>query len=306
VADLWYSSEAALPPFRAPVRVQWNGRVFIAVRTMHPKKGKPTWATFHNGDAVFLPPKGRSRQWGENPQFWQPENVDTWKHELPSPVRLQNGVSWETVDTSPRELGRPGLDDWWRDATHVRYSPQGEISMEEAEARLMRAICTGWTITPGGPRMSINATIISRLSETRSDLTTEYDHDTGQFLDADKDWRPPFRPTGADQDDFLVALSWFAALNPVEFWHKDRRVGALNRAQKVLCSRAMDPPLPWVYLGQRFQVTDERMRQVYKESIEKVWRAANGMPVFRHLTPVDQMAALRGRNRDYAQRGRGE
>jgi hypothetical protein len=300
----WFRSSDMLPPFRIRVRVLWKGRIFEATRTAHPtkKRADPVWVTFANGEMVILPPKGRARSWGNNPDIWQPIDPTDWDFDLPRPTPEQPDISWHSHGL-PAEMARPDVDDWWRDASQIRYSERGQISEREAEGRVMRAICTGWTINVGAPQMSTNAAVIARLSETKSQLAGEFDHDSGQFIDANADWRPPFQPTGQDRDDFLLSMTWFTALNPPELRHKERMTGHLNRSQRVLCGRAMDPPLSWVFLGGREQVSDERIRQVYQQSVERVWRAANGMPVFKHVTPIDQIEALRGRNRAHATKG---
>lgn len=321
MSDDWYRSADMLPPLHKRVRVHWAGRVLSAIRTMHPTKKRLTWVTIRDGELEFLPPKGRARSWGDDPPFWQPEDPATWTDPLPAaiyipePKRYVPSLVYGAVEEATaadlaremeadRESARASKDEalskteraplhWWRDATLIQYSPQGSISLREAEGRVMRAICTSWDISNGAPRLSTNAATIARMSYSRLDLS--------QDGVAHKDWRPPFEHNGRDEDDFLLASSWFNALNPPEFWKSERKLGAYNRAQQILVGRAMDPPLSWTYLGLRYGVTDERVRQIYKETIEKIWRAANGLAVHRHVRLRDYMHELRERNKAYAQ-----
>lgn len=286
--EAWFATDSMPPPLRVRVRISWAGREFEAVRLVHPKKKRILWATIIDGEAVYLPPKGRNKIWGEHPQLWQPVDMATWEHALPEPQRLaipnwprpQEIVSRETSSWD-------GM--WWRDVTLIAYSSSGEISRREAEGRLMRALNTNLRIKVERPGFQSCSDVLARLSQEKMDLET--DEPLGH------DWRPPFEPLGVDLDDFLTAMAWFRALNPREMWHKRRRFGDMNRAQAVLLYRSLDPPASWDFIGRKWGVSGERVRQIYKSSLDKIERAANGRPVFKHVRVTDPMIEVRERNR---------
>lgn len=292
--DAWYSVQAMLPPLRVKVRSLWAGRIFETVRTVHPKKKRVVWATYKDGEVEYLPPKGRSRIWGDAPTLWQPVDPSLWQHALPEPVAL-SAPEWPPkpipVETADWTRG-DGL--WWRDATQLSYSLLGEISRTEAEGRVMRALNTNWRVQVESPRDQTNAELIARLGQERWLPTAESEEPLRH------DWRPPFEPLGADLDDFLRAMAWFAALNPKELWHKRRKHGDYNRAQAVLVYRAMDPPSSWGFIGTKWGVSGERVRQVYQSSLDKIVRAANGQPVFKHVAVRDPLLEVRAANKRHA------
>jgi hypothetical protein len=287
----WYAVEPTQPPFRTRVTVQWAGRIFAATRIMHPKKRKPAWATFKNGEVEFLPPAGRSRIWGPEPELWQPLDPAAWTHPLPAPIPLAR-PAWPLpqLTASVSDGARDPL--WWRDATRLTYSPAGEISVSEAEGRLMRALNTDIALRVDKPSFKTNADVLARLSATR-------------FVADDEepvtlDWKVPFEPAGTDLDDFLIAMRWYMALNPVELWPKSRTLGARNRLQKVLLYRAMDPPASWGFIAGRWGVSVERVRQVYASALDKLHKAANGRQVYSHVRTRDPILAVRERNKRHA------
>jgi hypothetical protein len=288
--EAWYSAQDMLPPLRVRVRVYWAGRQFEATRIVHPKRKVLAWATIRNGELEYLPPKGRSRIWGDNPDHWQPMDPATWPHPLPAPCAPSRPIQRALAIPSSDEHARNPM--WWRDATAVSYAPPGAITRREAEGRLMRALNTNWRIKVDGPRFSSNADVLARLSAER------FVADDGSPVTFD--WRVPFEPLGADFDDFLVAMGWFAALNPREMWSKNRKMGAMNRNQMVLVFRAMDPPSSWSFIGTRWGVSGERVRQIYSASLDKLQRAANGLEVYRHLRVRDPLADIRERKRRHA------
>lgn len=294
----WYATSFMQPPLREKVHVEWNGVQFIALRCVHPKGKKHVWATFRGGELIYLPPKAFSRKWGENPDIWRPLDERLWEYDLPDPIVSMKPVAWRSPKPEPAV---ESVDDhWWKDATQVAYSPLGQISAHEAEGRLMRSICTGWAIRKDGPGLPTNANVVSRMAarEGTGDYV-EYDPDKRES--AVKDWRPPFEPNGRDFDDYLVASAWFTGLSPVQLRHKSWRVGSLNRNQQILSARAMDPPVSWVFLGEKYGVSDERVRQLYKGAIDKITLIANGKQPFRYIKKLqDPLADLRERNRAYA------
>src|SRR5262245_56336474 len=84
-ANRWYPPHA-MRRGRVAVRVQWNGREFLAIRLLHPKEKRWRWATYRNGEIVWLPPRQRAREWGAEPQCWQPCDFATWREPLPDPI----------------------------------------------------------------------------------------------------------------------------------------------------------------------------------------------------------------------------
>lgn len=289
----WYPVSPTSPPFRARVNVSWAGREFTATRVHHPKKKRIVWVTLRaDGELEYLPPKGRNKIWGDDPDLWQPMDLNKWEHPLPEPLR-SSAPNWPLplATASIQEGARDPL--WWRDATLVGYHPPGEISRREAEGRVMRALNTNQRIRVERPTSKSCADVIAQMSEARA--TWE---DTEDIPSAD--WRPPFEPLGHDFDDFLLAMSWYNALNPPEMWHKNRRFGSRNRAQLVLVYRAMDPPASWGFIGTRWGVSVERVRQVYASALDKLERAANGRPVYKHIRVADPMIKVREGNKRHA------
>lgn len=296
--EAWYAAADMLPPLRVLVRVMWIGREFDAVRLMQPKRRRIGWQTIHNGDPVYLPPKGRDRIWGHDPELWRPIDPANWPHALPEPRTLLH-PAWPPVSQDvSRETRLAGsaqnpLDPlWWRDITLVSRSPEGDVSRLEAEGRIMRALNVNWAVRMERPQQNSNAAVIARMSAEK--LAVEIDE---PIL---ADWRPPFEPLGLDYDDFLAAMAWFAALNPPELWHKRRKPGSMNRAQLVLLYRAMDPPSSWRFIGDQWSVSAERARQIFQSSIDKVHRAANGKPVYKHVRVENRMALVREQNKRHA------
>lgn len=288
--DPWYRTADMLPPLRAHVRVTWVGRVFEAIRAVHPKKKKYCWATMDDGEIVYLPPKGRSKLWGDNPELWQPADPNRWPYDLPEPVvSPKEGITEDSRNPRP-EPHTNAL--WWRDATLVTYSEPGRITLEEAEARLMRALNTGWRISKDLPKSPTNADVLNKIAALK---WTPDDDEEAQVID--KDWRPPFEPTGKDQDDYLTAMAWFVSLNPPELWPKKRRMESFNRSQYALVYRALDPPASWAYMANKWSTTPDRAKRIYENALDNIWRAANKQTVLRHVEVADQIGLLRERNR---------
>lgn len=313
----WYAVEH-LPPGRVRVRVVWDGRVFVAARILDERAKRLRWATVdEHGRTIMLPPRGQEQRWGPEPSAWQPVDPATWDLPLPAPLfsgpqewampwsrrevrgrlgsmaaqaaeaeSIRAGVLAEIGEAEPvsRPPGRP--EQWWRDASLVTYSAPGEISHAEAEARVCRAILTD------GLRPEMLSASLAGTSAALAEVVAE----TVTSSDAD-DGRPRFEPTPRDLADYLTAMRWFALLNPPELWHPRRRPLELNQSQKLLVWRALDPPLSWRAIGKRISRTAEGARRAWGGALERVWRAANGLPVHDHVKTVDQLAALRARNR---------
>lgn len=259
---------------------------------MSPKRKKLAWATIEDGEMFYLPRRRRGEDWEENPVLWQPLDPQRWTYDLPRPwqPQIQDRTN-NLLDLVPDPIV-PIDPQWWRDATLIFYSEAGDVSLKEAEGRIMRMLCTEATLRGEGPGYSTGADVLAKLAQTAGEQ---------DVTDPRHDWRPPFSPNNKDLDDYPVASRWFAGLHPVEMRHKGWRPGNVSRGQKVLRLRAMDPAPSWKYIGQIFSVTGERGRQIYQQTIERIWRLANGHQPYAHLTIRDQIADLRERNRAYAQ-----
>lgn len=102
----------------------------------------------------------------------------------------------------------------------------------------------------------------------------------------------------ADEDDFLTAMSWFAALYPPEqrppHWQKLDGMARFNRPQKTIIWRTKNVPLSFAEIGLEFKVSGERARKIYKGAIEDAWRTASGLPPRKGVPKrIDRMAIVR-------------
>lgn len=343
--EKWYrpNIEANTPPLRARCRVQWGGRVFVAWRDTHPKTRRRCWSVeIGDGLVEYWPPKQWPRNYrdmGDEPDLFQPRDPEHWEYPLPEPVaapaesvmvssrgsgrfsamsaqaaqsdatrrEIESALGF-TMDDLARERAEDGTraDDiasrWWRDASLVTYSPQGDVTLAEAEARVLRAILTD-ALRPwkhGAQQVRAWPQEFTDWIEAQRKLAE----------DPKADLRERFAPSRDDIRDSLVAMGWFAKLDPPQL-----RPGAsdahasgasapireeFTRDQVLLILRAIEPPYTWRQIGQHELVggvSHTQARRFYKEAIDRVWRAANGMPVFKHVSVRDELGALRERNR---------
>jgi hypothetical protein len=211
---------------------------------------------------------------------------------LPLPATLQPDVGWQSAPPEPRPRAR-GID-----VEGVTYSEPGQISLEEAEKRIVRALRTEQVmpaVRRGGTRVSAGLTLLADWAkspdELRKDATSE---------------APKWTPTPRDVTDAEMCMEWFAKLNPPEYEQKygvtvdlefgpcDRRP---NRLQAVLVWRALQPPVSWKRIGEAIGVSGPRAQQFYSQALSELHKVANGLPAFERLKVADQLALLRERNR---------
>jgi hypothetical protein len=325
------------PPFRVRVRVFWRGREFEAARTTQPQSGRPCWATRDREtmEDIYLPPRGDARRdvplWGENPDWWQPLVPDKWKAPLPPPltasIRPAEGtmaaLSFRDADGHRRytnvqhlidvrpgrrrlginmamlsggaEVNKESGAQWWRDPLAITYEPAGQVSNKMAEGRVMRAVAVSGA-TLERPASAPDDRVLRDLDEAIKQATKEAE-------DPRSDGMARFEPTNIDGDDWLIAMAWFAALNPPELRHKRSEPWALSREQKILVWRAMTPPLSFRQIGGLIKRHWTAGHQAYDHAITRVHRAANGRPAFGHISRRDPIAALQERNRAFKRRG---
>lgn len=216
------------------------------------------------------------RRWDARSQ--QAELAARIKAETEAEVEAAHGPAEETAPATGRRPER-----WWLDAAAVSYSEPGRVSITEAEARLCRALLTD-RLHPAHYSPMIGTT-----SAALGSLVAEHI--------SSADARPArFEPTPRDLDDYLVAMAWFAALNPPDL-RVVHRAFALNAEQRLLAWRALEPPLSWRQIAQRTGSNHTSVRTSHHRALVRVKRAANGEQVIPYADLADPMEALRARNR---------
>ncbi len=330
--DPWYRVSDMPPPLTVRVRVQWDGRMFVAARGAEPRSGKVVWVevTRHGMHRVTLP--------GE-PELWQPLYPAKWQGRLPEPVTLatagrmwSSSMSFQAVEDATseelardmerdREMARNGTGGstrfhpmepgvlWWRDITTIKYQQAPDITLKHCEGRVMRALAFAGVQGPtwhGKGRVKTLAETLAALAKAREMAGSD-----------DSSPVPRFQQLPADRDDFDVAMSWFTALNPVELRPARAAPDYLTIEQVVMCWRALSIPLSFAEIGvevaklPRSDVRDggwrghQRAQQVFVAAVEKCWRAANGLRVHKQLKVKDQIADLREGNRAHKRRAVG-
>lgn len=308
----WYAL-SDLPPGRVRVRVLWAGRVFMAARVILPGSTRWGWYTTRDGEPVALP---LSKRWPPEPEAWQPEKPAEFFGKRSPPAPLRGTVDRMVTETvaftavaeaesadlaremeADRETARvqtettlhvqPGSQ-WWWNPHAILYQPQGEVEPEMAEGRLMRALAHADV----GKGLTLHSMTVGDVLAGLADAAALANGPTPDPL-------ARFEPLPQDHADFLTAMSWFVALNPPERRHKRAKVWGLSMPQKVLAWGARAVPLSSGDMAALTGRSDARMRQVRAEALGMLHRVANGLPARPHWPVVDQMAALRDRNRAY-------
>lgn len=275
-------------------------------------RGKPphtdTWASWERGRAIPLAPDA-------TPCLWQPQFPDKWRMALPDPVPGVAPRMWSSTmrfqlvdDATAAELAeemerdradaraapargegeRPQVA-WWRDADLIRYEPPGEITPRMAEGRIMRAVAMcehdrGLTI-----RTRTFSDILAEMAARREDQPY-----------ATSDFVPRMKALPMDISDFDTAMAWFVALNPrpLPTHTSQSQWQQFSREQRVLIWRAMNLPRTFNAIAGDLGVSKQAAIATYARAIKAACRVANGHVAFPYRAlPVDQIAALRERNR---------
>lgn len=314
----WYKTHDMPPPYTVNVRVMWDGREFVARRGRHPQTGKDVWAAVKAGGQLELITRIDD---SVEPSLWQPLFPDKWAGALPEPVTLSKSriMTAETMrfgavdEASSEELAREMHNDreaaraahvnhvvfhekqprqWWFDASDIKYQPMGSVTRRNCEARVMRALNFCGASKGFGMPVTPTAKALADLAEALACALA-------MGISDDEDIAHRLKPLPADLEDFLIAMGWFSALSPREFWKSDRKAWALNRAQKVMLARSLPSPPTFADLGHEYHVGDAAATErMYDRSISQCLAAANGKRV-HDVSVVDQVAALQERNRAY-------
>lgn len=307
----WYAIADLPPPYGIHVWVLWEARRFKAVRGRHPQTKADVWGAVKPGNRIE-PIKAIGE--ATAPGLWQPLDPDKFVGKLPSPVSpmisdrvvsermrfdaLEHATSEDLAQEMeadreaarvshgfPVELqGRP----WWYDISRIKYEPAGEVTLKNCEGRLLRAV----TFSGAGKRRGFpqppSAKALAEMAEAAAN---------GQ-VDDEGEARLRLRMLPADRSDLLIALDWFARLNPPEFWTKRRALWDFNRPQRVLVARTVVPAPSFGDIAAEYGIDGggEGAKRLYDRTLAKCLAAANGQQVHEHPV-VDQMAVLRERNR---------
>lgn len=305
------------PPFNVRVVVHWNGRTFRAARVTHPKERRYCWVrNFEDGGHVYLPPKiypkakkKAAQAWDPEPEWWRPENPEAWQGALPEPLppiavpeyRRVPDVS-RMINIRARRQRQETAEDksaaektpWWWDASKIKYQPEGEVDLDMAIGRLMRAAAvSGASGLQGAPEKRKDKTFDS-IAEAAAEAARE-----AEQAKESSSRRERFQPGPADLRDWITAMSWFAALgasdlNPsLEPWE-------LTLEQEVIVWRANRRS--WRSIATELGRSAHYARDIYRNAMEKIWRAANGQDVLTYRRNPDPLSKLRERNRAFHNR----
>lgn len=280
----WYDLDD-LPRGRVHVRVRYGAYV-LAAAAMPDKRDGLKW--YEVVGRELRPMKRR-------PEAWQPLNADAYVWPLgarPTPL---------PVEVSPRmaSVGRlafaatdaaeemendvfPGVaagaqpdrqQQWWRDASLIRYEAAGDVTRLMAEGRLMRALALERLMRLDMAPYRSNAAALADLKRTLADVLADV---------PDEDWTPPLRPAPADWADFEVVMGWVADVWPS------------RRAISVLRARMLTPPATWVQIGDEHRMSATHAKRIYNRLIDLVSEAANRSGPGRRAR---QISELQERNR---------
>ena len=185
------------------------------------------------------------------------------------------------ADGEPHD--EPPESQWWLDPHAVTYSDPGAITMREAEGRMMRAFAAEWWVRVEWPRLKTAAQVLANMARSLPLAP-------GEAAAQDPIIARP-EPTGRDQDDMLVALSWLRILSgalPARTRGGAARLRVGNRSaqQSVLRLRGSTPPLTWARIGDEIGRSGEAARDLYRAALAEVTAAANG-------AVTDEVAAVR-------------
>ena len=283
--DDWFNL-LHLPAGTVRVRVRWPGYEVPAVSTVD-AKGRRHWHELRGRELVPL--KAR-------PEAWQPMAA-AWiwpNNEAPQPLPIMvmgsvvsigkvafNAAAAAEEMERDREEARGRRDpapaedggQWWRDVARVAYEPQGNVSREHGEARIMRALILERSIRMDGSRYRTNAAVLAALKITLADVLADH---------PGADWVPPLVAMPEDHKDFEIVMGWLVELMPS------------RREIFVLRARMLSPPATWVQIGDEIRRTEVRAKQVYDETIDALVEAGNREP----RRALARRAELQERNRE--------
>lgn len=195
------------------------------------------------------------------PDLWRPIEGEAWPDPLPEPVSSPKPMAVVTCRSTTEDEPTPDA------VRRAAYSAAGEISRDEVETRVLRALKTIRVQPSAMPKGWLGAVAWPAILVEWSDLVGR------ELKDPDHAPPPRFVPTRRDLDDMLTALGWFSRLKEAG---GDRR---LNEKQRLILWRALDPPYSWRAIGDRLKVSHEQARAMYGQALDRILGIANGRDV---------------------------
>lgn len=326
----WYAI-SAMRRLNIKVRVRWGWVEPFEAVLMDTPTG-PRWATFSEGEVVWLPPRQQKvwkdnpagevaevgddwlarRGWGPEPAAWQPIG-DRWPDPLPEPL--------PAIDPGNRKAPRFSAETAEFDAALAaaemeadRESARRRRGPEKAERGLP------WWRDPTRikyqPRGEVSqemavARVLRALSWCGFGMTDGQGGMQGsRFLaemcsmtlsealaasEADAlGLADRFQPVKADHEDFLEALSWFCRLGPKVRERNDFGEWVLSPEQSVLFWLSRARPLSVREMADRLGIAKSSVRSL----VERAQKAAH-VEANTTITDTAELRALRARNKGH-------
>jgi hypothetical protein len=299
------------------------------------KVGKTTYAVFLPCTKKPRDPKQPWKAWrtlkGNAPEFWAPVDPDNFKLFKLPPVALtipedegprlwHEKASFDAANAAAEmEADRDQARNdkkrrrgqkrklWWLDASYIQYSPAGKIRVEEAEGRIMRALAQDHLedcIEGLGIDRRQEAKTLEELS-AMAEMEAKYPDGT----------RIQFQALQQDRNDYELAMTWFAALGSrhlavgIASASNGLRAGkGYTTAQRVLFFASRDTGMSFaaianaLRLTERRKISSERVRQIYRASVDGIWIIANEFQDVGRAKRAQALERLKEGNR----RARGE
>ena len=258
---------------RLPVRIQGPGYECLAVVREHPGAKRLWWLSLDVAlrpvapIAPYAAPGDRAA-----PLLWQPPNAAIWPHPLPAPVQEpprdpgQHSAPSEPEPDDATQAGDGWPYPWLR--LGQRVPP---VSIEECEARLLRALRTSASRETGSVGLAHRSTCADIPSEYVK-IALEYERalaiNRGDYKPDMHAVRSGWTPVRRDIEDWSYALGWLAVLA----WDDPMR--------DVLEMRAADPPFSFRAIAElmpgrrRARASAQAIHAGYVAAVSRVFDAA--------------------------------
>ena len=288
--EVWFNLDALPTGTVHGILARWPGLQSEAA-TLTDRKGNRRW--YRVIDAALVPLASEPHVWrpsDDNKGWFWPNGVvpePAKPHQIPRWASI-GGVDFDAAEAVSemqewRECARVGApeqaglslarEQWWRDVTRVVYEPQGKVTAQHGEARIMRALILERSIRMDLAPYRTNAAVLAQLKTTLADVLREQ---------PEGDWVPPLTPQPQDWRDFEVAMGWLVEVMPSK------------REMMILRARMQSPPATWRQIGDEINRTGARARQIYDDVIEALVAAANRAP----KRAKARLGELKARNRE--------